>query len=272
VISAETTLKQAQAQAIGIGVQRTQLEHAIAVLVGRTPAELTIAAGRLPAAIPDIPVAVPSSLLERRPDIAAAERQVQAANAQIGVATAAYYPDISLTALYGFVGDPLSSLITAANHVWSLGASASETLFSGGARTAQVEAARASYDGTVASYRQTVLAGFRQVEDELAALRILADQAVAQADAVAAAQQNVQILLNEYQAGIVAYTGVVTAQATALADQQNALAIQANRLIAAVTLIEALGGGWDASLLPKEIETPNPLIPALFDKPAPTTP
>jgi len=273
VISAETTLKTAQAQAIGIGVQRAQLEHAIAVLVGRNPSELSIAAGTLPTKIPDVPVALPSTLLERRPDIAAAERQMQAANAQIGVAVAGFFPDISLSALYGFVGDPLSSLITAANHVWSLGASASEVVFQGGARTAQVEASRAAYDESVASYRQTVLAGFRQVEDELAALRILADQAVAESEAVAAAQQNVQILLNEYRAGIVAYTGVVTAQATALADQQQALAIQANRLIAAVTLIEAVGGGWDASLLPKDIATPNPLIPAaLFDKPASPTP
>ena len=272
VISAETTLKTAQAQAIGIGVQRAQLEHAIAVLIGRTPAELSIAAGGLPDKIPDIPVAVPSTLLERRPDIASSERQVQSANAQIGVAVAAFFPTISLSALYGFVGDPLSTLITSANHVWSLGASASETLFQGGARTAAVEAARASYDETVASYRQTVLAGFRQVEDELAALRILADQAVAQADAAASAQQNVQITLNEYQAGIVAYTAVVTAQATALADQQQVVTIQANRLVAAATLVEALGGGWDASLLPKDIETPNPLIPAMFDKAAPAKP
>ena len=272
VISAETTLKTTQAQAIGVGVTRATLEHAIAVLVGRSPADLSIAAGRLPETVPGVPVAVPSTLLERRPDIAAAERQVQAANAQIGVAVAAYYPTVSLSALYGFVGDPLNSLITAANHVWSLGASASEVVFSAGARTAQVEAARAAYDGSVASYRQTVLAGFRQVEDELSSLRILADQAAAEAEAVAAAQQAVQILLNEYQAGIVAYTGVITAQATALADQQQAVAIQASRLIAAVTLIEALGGGWEASQLPEDIETPNPLIPALFDKPVPDKP
>jgi NodT family efflux transporter outer membrane factor (OMF) lipoprotein len=269
VITAQTQLKTTQAQAIGVGVQRQQLEHAIALLMGKPPAEFSLTAGKLPERVPDVPTAVPSTLLQRRPDIAAAERQVAQANANIGVAVAAYYPDISLSALYGFVGDPLGSLITAANHVWSLGVSASETIFDGGARSAQVDAARAAYDQSVASYRQTVLAGFREVEDELAALRILADQATAQADAVASAQQAVQILLNEYRAGIVAFTGVITAQTTALNDEEQALSIQASRLVAAVTLIEALGGGWDASLLPDHIDTPNPLIPAMFDeKPA----
>jgi NodT family efflux transporter outer membrane factor (OMF) lipoprotein len=266
VISAQTQLKTTQAQAIGVGVQRAQLEHAIALLTGKPPSELTIATGTLPAQMPDLPTAIPSTLLERRPDIAASERQVAQANANIGVAVAAFYPDISLSALYGFVGDPLGSLITASNHVWSLGAATTETLFSGGARSGAVDAAWAAYDQSVASYRQTVLAGFRQVEDELAALRILADQAVAEADAVASSQQAVQILLNEYRAGIIAFTGVITAQATALADEEQALSIQASRLVAAVTLIEALGGGWDASQLPADIETPNPLIPTMFDK------
>ncbi|MGB9429345.1 MAG: efflux transporter outer membrane subunit [Gammaproteobacteria bacterium] len=250
VITAQTQLQAAQAQAINVGVQRAIYEHAIAVLIGKPPAEFALAPGELTATVPKVPVAVPSTLLERRPDIAAAERQMVAANAQIGVADAAFYPDISLSALLGFVGSPLATLVSTSNRVWSLGAAASENLFNGGENSAAVSAAEAAYDESVANYRQTVLTAFQGVEDQLATVRILEQEAVVQDSAVQAAGQAVQISLNQYRAGTVTYTTVVTAQATLLADQQQSLTIQQNRLVASVTLIEDLGGGWTAAQLP----------------------
>jgi NodT family efflux transporter outer membrane factor (OMF) lipoprotein len=250
VAIAETQLLSTQAQSIAVGSQRALLEHAIAVLVGKPPADFAVAPISLTTRIPVIPAGVPSTLLERRPDIARAERLMAAANAQIGVAEAALYPDITLSASYAYQGFNLGTLIQAANKVWSVGPQLTQTLFDGGLRSAQIDQARAVYDQNVALYRETVLTGFQQVEDELSTLRILAQQAEVQANAVKSAQLAERLTLNQYLAGTVNYTTVVTAQATALANQLTALGILQTRLAASVALINALGGGWDASELP----------------------
>jgi NodT family efflux transporter outer membrane factor (OMF) lipoprotein len=257
VATAQAQLQSVVAELVGVGVLRAQYEHAIAILIGVPPAALSIPYSPLPHTIPVVPPGLPSTLLERRPDIAAAERTMQEENALIGVAVAAYYPDVSLSALGGFVGNPIGQLFNVANRVWSLGASASETLFEGGLRPAQVAAARATYDQAVATYRQTVLSAFQQVEDELAALRIYEQQAAAQAVAIAAAQQAVTVALNEYQAGTVAYTTVITQQEVLLADQQSALTVQQDRFVASVALIQALGGGWSTPELPSIAQIKN---------------
>ena len=264
VIQAETQLETVQAQLIAVGVQRAQFEHAIAVLAGEPPSVLSIAAGTLPNRVPVVPPGVPSALLERRPDVAAAERAMQQENALIGVQIAAFFPTVTLSASYGYQGGPLGSLFSIANRVWSLGGAASETLFAGGARTAAVAQARAAYDQSIANYRQTVLTAFQQVEDQLAALRILEQQAAAEAIAVRSAEQSVRIALNEYRAGTAAYTAVITAQETALTDEVTLLSIQQSRLVASVALIEALGGGWDTSRLPSkgELQKWNPILPS----------
>ncbi len=250
VATADAQLKTTQAQLVGAGVQRAQYEHAIAVLTGHPPADLSLPAAPLTTAVPTIPIGVPSALLERRPDIAAAERTMAEQNAQIGVAVAAYYPDISLSAAFGYAGNPLSKLFTLANQVWSLGASATETLIDGGLRRATLSAAHAGYDADVASYRQTVLSAFQQVEDDLSSLRILEQQAAAQDAAVASAKRAVDVTINEYRGGTIAYTSVITEQTQLLSDQQTAVTIQQDRLVAAVGLLQALGGGWQASDLP----------------------
>ncbi len=237
VAQAQTQVETTRAQAIAVGVQRAQLEHAIAVLIGKPPAEFSIAPEPFKSDIPEVPAGVPSTLLERRPDIAGAERRVAAANAQIGVAIAAYYPDLTLSASYGFAGPVLGTLIQASNAVWALGPQLAETIFNGGLREAQVEAAKAAYDQTVADYRQTVLSGFQQVEDELSNLRILAQQAQVQDGAVKHAEESESLILNEYKAGTVDYTSVVTAQATALSNKQTLLNIQQSQLAANVALI-----------------------------------
>ena len=267
VITAQVQLETAQAQLVNTGVARATFEHAIAVFTGHPPAELTIARGDLASDVPVVPAGVPSSLLQRRPDIAAAERVLQQENALIGAAIANYYPDISLSALYGFSGDPISSLISASNRLWSLAASASETVFEGGARSAAVSAARATYDEQVANYRQTVLIAFEQVEDELSSLRILQDEARIEDAAVVDARRAVQIAINEYRAGTQPYTTVVTAENTALGDEQAALTIRQNRLVASVTLIQALGGGWDATRLPgrDSLQRGIPFLPDALD-------
>ena len=229
---------------------RAQYEHAIAVLTGVAPAELAIAPGALARDVLVTPGVVPSVLLQRRPDIAAAERTMAQENALIGVQMAAFYPDISLSALYGYSGDPLGSLIQASNRLWSLGASATETLFEGGLRNSEVASARAAYDASVASYRQTVLTAFQQVEDELAALRILAQQGTAAQTAVTSSRHAVSTVLNTYLAGTAAYTSVVTQQTTLLTNQESALSVQEQRLVASVALAQALGGGWSTLDLP----------------------
>jgi NodT family efflux transporter outer membrane factor (OMF) lipoprotein len=249
VLQAETLLKSTQAQAIDIGVQRAQLEHAIALLLGKPASLFSIPVAPLGAVPPAIPVGVPSELLERRPDIAAAERNMAAANAQIGVAVSAYYPTVTLSGTAGYQSSELSNWLTWPSRLWSLGAGISETVFEGGLRRAQTAAARAAYDATVASYRQTVLTAFQQVEDNLAALRILEGEAGVQDGAVQAARQSVVVALNQYKAGTVNYLTVVVVQAQSLNNEITALAIQGRRMTAAVNLIQALGGGWSASEL-----------------------
>ncbi len=247
VITARTTLEGAEANLINAGVARAEYEHAIAVLIGYLPEEISIPHSTALPTLPAVPLGVPSTLLERRPDIAADERATAAANAAIGVQIAAFYPTITLSASSGFSGSPLGALFSVGNQVWSLGTGAALDLFQGGARTAAVAAARDTYEAAVATYRGDVLTAFQQVEDDLATLRILADQAVVEDAAVRDAARAVQISLNEYQAGTEAYTAVVTAQATLLADQEIALSIKQQRLLAAVALIEALGGGWSSA-------------------------
>jgi NodT family efflux transporter outer membrane factor (OMF) lipoprotein len=247
VITAQTQLASTRASAIAAGQLRAQYEHAIALLIGKPPSALTIDPAVLARSVPEIPLRVPSALLERRPDIAEAERAVHQQSALIGVAVAAFYPTISLSALAGYSG--AAPLISAANTVWSLAAGGSQTLIDGGGRSAAVDAARAAYDQSVANYRQAVLTAFRDVEDQLSNLHILKQQAVAQDQAVQLARQAVAISLNEYQAGTSAYTAVVTAQATALSNEETALQIQVNRLVASANLIMALGGGWNVSQL-----------------------
>lgn len=249
VITAQAQLQGTQSQQIALGVLRAQLEHAIAVLIGKPPAEFSVAEAPLGAAIPVAPTGVPSSLLERRPDIAAAERQMAAANAQIGVAIAAYFPDLTLSAADGFSGAALGGLLKTANNAWSLGAIAAETLFDFGARKYQVQGARAAYDQTVAAYRQTVLTAFQQVEDELAALRILEQQYAVAEQTLQSANEAARLTLNEYKAGTVAYTSVVTAQVTALNAALSLASIREGRLVASISLIQALGGGWSVQRL-----------------------
>ena len=251
VVQAETQVRQTQAQAIDTGVQRAQLEHAIAVLVGKPPSELNLPRAPLDdVAVPAVPPGLPSTLLERRPDIAAAERRVAAANAQIGVAQAAFFPAITLSGSLGLASATLGNLVSAPARAWSLGAALAQTLFDAGERRARVRQQVALYDETVAAYRQTVLTGFQEVEDNLAALRILEEEAAIQAEALAGARLSVDLALNQYKSGIVSYLNVLTAQTTALASERTAVDLQSRRLAASVLLIRALGGGWTAEALP----------------------
>jgi NodT family efflux transporter outer membrane factor (OMF) lipoprotein len=250
VFLADTQLKVTQAQAIDVGVLRAQLEHAIASLVGKPASLFSIPVAPLAAVPPGVPVGVPSELLERRPDIAGAERRVAAANAQIGVAVAAYYPTVTLSASGGFDSSSLSKWFAWPSRFWSVGPGISQTVFDGGLRRAQTTAARAAYDGTIASYRQTVLTGFQEVEDNLAALRILDEESKVQDEAVKAAKQSLAVALNQYKAGTINYLTVIVVQAATLNNEVTALGILARRMTAATLLIKALGGGWDASTLP----------------------
>jgi NodT family efflux transporter outer membrane factor (OMF) lipoprotein len=257
VVQAEAQLQQAQVQAVDIGVSRAQLEHAIAVLIGKAPAEFALAPTDTINTLPSIPSTVPSELLERRPDVAGAERRVAAANAQIGVATAAFYPTLSLTGNFGFASSSFSSWISLPNRVWSLGAALATPLFDAGLRNETI----AAYDAAVATYRQTVLAGFQEVEDNLAALRILEQEAAVQQTALQSARLAVELALNQYRAGLVNYINVVLLQAAALNAERNAVELDGRRLAASATLIKALGGGWRASDLPPgnaNISTANP--------------
>ncbi|HEX4388426.1 MAG TPA: efflux transporter outer membrane subunit [Steroidobacteraceae bacterium] len=249
VITAQTQYEGAKSNQLAIGVTRATLEHAIAVLVGKPPADFSLAPAEFGAFIPVAPSGVPSSLLERNPTVAAAERSMAAANAQIGVAIAAYFPDLTLSGSYGYAADAVSNLFRAPNVVWSFGGNATETLLDFGARSARVRQTRAAYDLAVANYRQAVLTAFQQVEDQLATLRILEAQYAVQDTTVKSANEAVRLILNEYKAGTVAYTAVVTVQAIALSDAQQLLQIRQSRLNASVALIQALGGGWDAATL-----------------------
>ncbi len=250
VITAQTQLQTTEASAIAVDLQRATFEHAIALLVGRPPSEVSIPRGKLAQTPPSVPVGIPSELLERRPDIAQAERLVQAQSEQIGVAVAAFYPTVTLSASGGISGATSNGLFSATNQVWSVAAAGSETLFDGGARTAALDAARAAYDAAVANYRQTVLTAFGEVENDLAGVRILARQIGKQEEAVASARRAVEIALNEYRAGTQNYTTVVTAQSLLINNEVTALQIRLSRFTTAVDLIRALGGGWDARSLP----------------------
>ncbi|MBN9421429.1 MAG: efflux transporter outer membrane subunit [Candidatus Accumulibacter sp.] len=244
VAQAETQLASAEVQGIDAENQRAQLEHAIAVLVGRAPAAFAIAPGaRLPA-VPPSPALLPSTLLERRPDIAAAERRMAAANAQIGVAGAAYFPVLDIGGSVGYRNDALAGLLSAPNRFWSLGPALAMTLFDGGARSAAVAQAGAGYDQAVATYRQTVLTAFQEVEDNLSAARLLAQEGEAQARALAAARRSREIAENQYRAGIVSSLNVVTAQAAELSAEAAAINIDSRRLQAAVLLFKNAGGLW----------------------------
>ena len=247
LVQAETQLKSTQAQAIDTGVQRAQLEHAIATLTGKAPAEFSIAPAPLAVAMPRVPIGLPSELLERRPDVAGAERRVAAANAQIGVAKAAYFPSLTLSASYGSRSADAAQWFTVPSRFWSIGPALAQSIFDAGLRRAQTEQAIAAYDATVAEYRQAVLAGFQEVEDNLAALRILGEEAEVQEEAVRAARESVLLTTNQYKAGIVSYINVVTVQTTQLNNERTAVGILGRRLVAAVTLVKALGGGWSAA-------------------------
>lgn len=256
VVLATTQLRTAQAQAIDIGVQRSQLEHAIALLIGKAPADFSIPAAPVSTTLPQTPAVIPSELLERRPDVASAERAMAAANAQVGVAKAAYYPALTLSASMGYQNASLANLFAAPSFFWALGPAAlAQTLFDGGARNAQTAQAVAAYEATVAAYRQTVLASFQQVEDNLSTLRILEDEAQVQGEAVNSARESVVLTTNQYKAGIISYLNVITTQSIALANERTALGIRGQRLTAAILLIKALGGGWNAS----ELATADPM-------------
>jgi NodT family efflux transporter outer membrane factor (OMF) lipoprotein len=254
VTQAEAQLEQTRVQRSDVDVQRTQFEHAIAVLIGEPPAQLTIPPSPIslhPPQLPAIPGVLPSDLLERRPDIAADERRMAAANEQIGIAKAAYYPSLSLNAVVGLQGTTASNWFTWPSRFWAVGPSVSETIFDGGRRRATTQRTRAEYDATVANYRQTTLSAFQQVEDNLAALRILQTESEQQHHATTAALETLQTFEGRYAGGLDLYLEVITSQTTALADQRNEIDIMRRRLDASVLLIKALGGGWDAQQLPK---------------------
>jgi NodT family efflux transporter outer membrane factor (OMF) lipoprotein len=251
VLTAQTQLESAQVTDADVARQRALMEHAIAILVGQPPASLSLAPGPWTLKLPEIPTVVPSTLLQRRPDVANAERSAAAANELIGVAVAAFYPTLNLSAEGGFASNSLSNLFNASNSFWSLGANVAETIFDAGARHAKAQQARAAFDAAIANYRQTVLTAFGQVEDNLAAQRIYGTEEPLQKAASDDANTNVTITLNEYRAGTVDFTTVVTAQTTALQDQNALVQLQSSRLATAVALIEALGGGWKTSDLPK---------------------
>jgi NodT family efflux transporter outer membrane factor (OMF) lipoprotein len=259
VASAESQLEAAQAQAINLQLQRSLLEHAIAVLAGKPPSLLGIQPLPPNAAlnVPVLPTDAPSTLLERRPDVVAAERNMAAANAGIGIAEGGYFPDLTISASDGFENSVITKLISAPNRVWAVGAELAGSLFDFGATRAQVRGARAAYDGVVADYRRTVLTAFQQVEDQLATLRLLEQEATVQESALTAAKNATRIARNQYKAGIVAYTNVVVAETTELNEEQTAFSIRANRLIASVSLVEALGGGWDADQAMQMKEGPD---------------
>lgn len=252
VVQAQAQLRSTEAQALDLGVTRAQLEHAIATLIGKPPSAFSLASKPFTLKMPRMPLGMPSTLLERRPDIAAAERRVTAANAQVGVAMAAYFPTLSLTGAVSQNNSAWSNLFSAANRSWSLGPELAVTLLDFGKRGAATDSAMATYDQTVANYRQTVLDALQEVEDNLVALRILEEEAVVQADAVKLARESVLLTTNQYKAGTVSYLNVVTVQASQLANERTSVSLLGRQLTAAVGLIRALGGGWTASELAEQ--------------------
>ncbi|MFJ2683184.1 efflux transporter outer membrane subunit [Pseudomonas sp. NPDC087342] len=248
VAQAQAQLKSTQADLVDLIWQRAQFENAIAVLIGKAPAEFNLAETQDIPKLPQIPLSLPSQLLERRPDIASAERSVIAANANIGVAKAAYYPDLSLSLSGGYSSSTSSNLISLPNRFWSVGPKLDLPLFDGGARSAEVDRNEALYDETVAKYRQTVLDGFREVENYLVQLKVYENEAAVRQEALDAARDSLRLTENQYKAGLIAYLDVVVVQATALSNEQSVLNVLQARLIASVQLIAALGGGWDGQL------------------------
>ncbi|WP_435036802.1 efflux transporter outer membrane subunit [Pseudomonas neuropathica] len=248
VAQAQTQLKSTQADLVDLIWQRAQFENAIAVLTGQAPADFNIAEVQTIPKLPQVPLSLPSQLLERRPDIASAERSVIAANANIGVAKAAYYPDLSLSLSGGYSSSTSQNLISLPNRFWSVGPKLALPLFDGGIRSAEVDRTEAVYDQTVAKYRQTVLDGFREVENYLVQLKVYEDEAAVRQEALDAARDSLRLTENQYKAGLIAYIDVVVVQATALSNERSVLNILQSRLIASVQLIAALGGGWDGQL------------------------
>jgi NodT family efflux transporter outer membrane factor (OMF) lipoprotein len=249
VVTAQTQLLSSQAQQVNAPLQRAILEHAIAVLIGQQPADFSIAPATMRADVPTVPAGLPSALLERRPDVAQGERRVAAANAQIGVAIAAFFPSLTITGSDDYRGNTISHLIRTANRVWAIGPSVALSVFDAGLRRAQVAQARAAYEASVDNYRQTVLASLEQVEDQIVTLRVLEQRAVIEDATVKAAREAETLTLNQYKAGTVPYSSVITAQTTRLASEENELNVLSGRLQASVALIQALGGGWKASSL-----------------------
>ncbi len=250
VLQAETQLKSTQAQAIDLGLQRAKVEHAIATLIGKSASEFWLAVTPLVPTLPSIPLAVPSELLEQRPDIAAAERRMAMANAQIGVAQAAFYPTVHIGALAGLEASSVDQWLSWPSRFWSVGPSISQTVFDGGLRRAQSDQLLAAYDATTASYRQIVLTAFQDVEDNLAALRVLGEEVCVQTEAVEAARQAANVTSNQYKAGTVGYINVIVAQTVEIANERTLLDIRSRQLAASVLLIKALGGGWKSADIP----------------------
>jgi len=250
VAQAQAQLDATRVQLVDLGVDRAQYEDAIAVLIGKPAPDFSVAYKPLNAFPPKIPVGVPSELLERRPDIASAERNVASANATIGVNVAAYYPQLTLTASTGTEAIEFAQLFSGPSFFWSVGPTIAQTLFDAGKTHGQVQEAQANYDATVATYRQTVLTAFQQVEDSLSGLRILQEESGAESAAVKSAQQSLTVASNEYKAGIEDYLYVITAQATVLSDQINAVNLRTREMTTSVLLVQAVGGGWDVSKLP----------------------
>ncbi len=251
VEQARTILETTRAQLVDVGVARAQYEHAAAVLIGKPPADFSLPPLPLTTPPPPIPVGVPSELLERRPDIASSERRVASANAQVGLAKTAYYPLVNIVGSGGFESGTITTLLQGPSALWSVGAAAAATIFDGGRRHALNDEAKATYDSSVASYRQTVLSAFQQVEDNLAALRVLENEAGVQATAVQSAQRSLDLSNTRYEGGVTSYLEVITAQNAALSDEVTAVNILGRRMASAVLLVEALGGGWDRSGLPE---------------------
>lgn len=245
VAQAQTQLKSTQADLIDLIWQRAQFENAIAVLMGKAPAEFALAPSTTLPALPQIPLALPSQLLERRPDIASAERNVMAANANIGVARAAYFPDLTLSLSGGYSSSSFSDWISLPNRFWSVGPQLAMTLFDAGKRSAEVDRTKAVYDQTVAQYRQSVLGGFQEVENYLVQLKVYADEAQVRDEALASARESLRLTENQYKAGLIGYLDVVNVQTTALSNERSVLNLLQGRLVASVQLIVALGGGWD---------------------------
>jgi NodT family efflux transporter outer membrane factor (OMF) lipoprotein len=256
-MQAQTIYDSTRAQLVAEGVTRAQFEHAIAALIGKSPAEVSIAPEPPPQTVPTIDGGIPSALLERRPDIASAERSMASANAQIGIAVAAYYPSITLGGSISFASTMLSTLFTIASATWSVGPQLAGTLIDGGARGAQVEGARANYDKAIATYRQTVLTAFQQVEDGLVQQRLVEQQEKVQEAAVAAAREAERLSLNQYQAGTIPYTTVITSQTAALSAEQTLINIRLTRFTTSTTLVTALGGGWRVQDMPVPATTPS---------------